>query len=82
MGLLTGWHQTRQLASEMSKQENPRKNLKKMEVTVFYNTILEVASLRSMALGLVPTQGKEMEQGVNTRKQRSLGAILGTVYTF
>lgn len=51
-----------------------------MEVTVFYNMILEVTSLRSKTIGLVPTQGKEIEQGLNMKKQRSLGIILGPVY--
>lgn len=50
-----------------------------MEVTVFDNLILEVTSLRSQWLGLVYTQGEEMEQGVTTMKQKSLRTILGTV---
>ena len=62
--------------SQISKQENPRKNLSKMEVTVFDNLILEMTSLR---LGLVYTQGEEMEQGVTTMKQKSLRTILGAV---
>lgn len=46
-----------------------------MEVTVFYNQILEVTSLRSQSLGLVYTQERKCEY----EETEILGNNLGTI---
>ena len=47
----------------MTKQGSPRKNLSKMEVTVFHNIILEVPRLWLFwALGPTPPAGTALEE--------------------
>lgn len=65
-------------AGFQNEQTRQPQNVSKIEVTDFYNLILEVASLRSKPLTPAHTQGEEIKQRCNTRKQSSLEVILGT----